>query len=485
MFDESLLLGKLQQAFILLMFIALPAGATTVDQNQVHQSQERTRVVVDQNQVHQSQEKTRVVVDQNRVHQSQERTQVLVDQVRVHQSPERTRVVFELSNPVKHNLFFLTDPRRLVIDFESAVLNTDLEAVDLKQSPILKIRSGLKDGSDLRMVFDLAGVVRPSSFSLEPVRQYGDRLVVDLHIPESRKQVQEDPAGHELRDVIIAIDAGHGGDDPGATGYAGIYEKDVVLSIATLLNNLFQKMPGYRAVMIRNGDYYIELRRRTQIARENHADVFLSIHANAFRSSSVNGVSVFALSDQGATSETARILAEKENETDLIGGVSLGDKDEMLPNVLLDLTSAASLEIGEKILGQISRFNNLHKTRVEQASFVVLKSPEIPSLLIETGFISNPEEGKKLATRQHQQRIANGIFEGVRQYMEDSPPQGTFLAWKKEAENDKLITYVIEPGDSLIDIANKYHISFENLIKFNGLRSNTILIGQVLKIPAS
>ena len=438
---ERLLLRTLQQAFILLMFIALPAGATTVDQ------------------------------------------------VRVHQSPERTRVVFELSNSVQHNLFSLTDPRRLVIDIESAVLNTDLEAVDLKQSPLLKIRSGVRDGSDLRMVFDLAGVVRPTSFSLEPVRQYGDRLVVDLHLPEPRKQVQEDPADQELRDVIIAIDAGHGGDDPGATGYAGIYEKDVVLSIATLLNNLFQTMPGYRAVMIRNGDYYIELRRRTLIARENHADVFLSIHADTFRSSSVNGVSVFALSDKGATSETARILAEKENETDLIGGVSLKDKDEMLLHVVLDFASAASLsaslEIGEKILGQISRFNNLHKRRVEQASFVVLKSPEIPSLLIETGFISNPNEGKKLATRQHQQRIANGIYEGVRQYMEDSPPQGTFLAWKKEAENDKLITYVIEPGDSLIAIANKYHISFENLKKFNGLRSNTILIGQVLKIPAS
>ena len=438
---ERLLLRTLQQASILLIFIALPAGATTVDQ------------------------------------------------VRVHQSPERTRVVFELSNSVQHNLFSLTDPRRLVIDIESAVLNTDLEAVDLKQSPILKIRSGVRDGSDLRVVFDLAGVVRPTSFSLEPVRQYGDRLVVDLHLPEPRKQVQEDPFDQELRDVIIAIDAGHGGDDPGATGYAGIYEKDVVLSIATLLNNLFQTMPGYRAVMIRNGDYYIELRRRTLIARENHADVFLSIHADTFRSSSVNGVSVFALSDKGATSETARILAEKENETDLIGGVSLKDKDEMLLHVVLDFASAASLsaslEIGEKILGQISRFNNLHKRRVEQASFVVLKSPEIPSLLIETGFISNPNEGKKLATRQHQQRIANGIYEGVRQYMEDSPPQGTFLAWKKEAENDKLITYVIEPGDSLIAIANKYHISFENLKKFNGLRSNTILIGQVLKIPAS
>ncbi len=454
---ERLLLRTLQQAFILLMFIALPAGATTVDQVRVHQSPERTRVVV--------------------------------DQVRVHQSPERTRVVFELSNSAQHNLFSLTDPRRLVIDIESAVLNTDLEAVDLKQSPILKIRSGVRDGSDLRVVFDLAGVVRPTSFSLEPVRQYGDRLVVDLHLPEPRKQVQEDPFDQELRDVIIAIDAGHGGDDPGATGYAGIYEKDVVLSIATLLNNLFQTMPGYRAVMIRSGDYYIELRRRTLIARENHADVFLSIHADAFRSSSVNGVSVFALSDKGATSETARILAEKENETDLIGGVSLKDKDEMLLHVVLDFASAASLsaslEIGEKILGQISRFNNLHKRRVEQASFEVLKSPEIPSLLIETGFISNPNEGKKLATRQHQQRIANGIYEGVRQYMEDSPPQGTFLAWKKEAENDKLITYVIEPGDSLIAIANKYHISFENLKKFNGLRSNTILIGQVLKIPAS
>ena len=184
--------------------------------------------------------------------------------------------MFELSNPVQHNLFPLADPRRLVIDIESALLNTDLDAVDLKQSPILKIRSGVRDGSDLRVVFDLAGDVRPTSFSLEPVMQYGDRLVIDLHLPEPQKQVQEDPADQEMRDVIIAIDAGHGGDDPGATGYAGVYEKDVVLSIATLLNNQLQTMPGYRGVMIRNGDYYVELRRRTLIARENHADIFLS-----------------------------------------------------------------------------------------------------------------------------------------------------------------------------------------------------------------
>lgn len=421
--------------------------------------------------------------------------QTSVDGLRVRPSPERTRIVFDLGEPVEHKVFSLTDPHRLVIDISNASLEADIDSLDLDRTPIRKVRSSRRnDGKDIRVVLDLSEEVKPRSFVLKPIMQYGDRLVIDLYgkagqtnTPVAQKSEQ---TLTRMRDVVIAIDAGHGGDDPGAIGPGNLYEKHVVLAISKKLRDLFEKEPGFRATLVRTGDYYIGLRKRTEIARRSQADVFLSIHADAFRTPNVSGASVFAISQKGATSETARWLAERENRADLIGGVgsvSLGDKDDLLAGVLLDLSMtaslSASLDMGNEVLKEMGRVNKLHKKRVEQASFAVLKSPDIPSLLIETGFISNPGEAKKLSNKNHQRKMANAIFVGVKRAMQANPPADSYLAWVKEGRQNEAITHVIERGDTLSEIAFRYRVSFEKLKDFNGLRSDTIRIGQKLKIP--
>lgn len=421
-------------------------------------------------------------------------SQTDIDGLRVRPSPERTRIVFDLGQPVEHNIFSLTDPHRLVIDISSARFSSDASNVVLEQTPILAVRTSRRNnGEDIRVVLDLSEEVRPRSFVLKPIMQYGDRLVIDLYgkdQPSGTVAPKSERTLTQMRDVIIAIDAGHGGDDPGAIGPGNLYEKDVVLGIARKLHDLFEHEPGFRAKLIREGDYYVALRKRTQIARSSQADVFLSIHADAFKTSKVSGASVYAISQKGATSETARWLAEKENRADLIGGVgsvSLDDKDDLLAGVLLDLSMTASLsfslEMGTAVLANLKRVNKLHKKTVEQAAFAVLKSPDIPSLLIETGYISNPGEAKKLATRSHQKKLANAIFRGVRVSMQSSPPNGSYLAWVKQGKSVDAITYVIESGDTLSEIASRYRVSSKKLKDFNGLRNDTIRIGQTLKIP--
>lgn len=420
-----------------------------------------------------------------------------IDNVRVRPSPERTRIVFDLGSPVQHKIFALESPDRLVIDIENVVLHADFEDIDLRETPISRLRSGVRNDRDLRVVLDLTEQVKPQSFVLKPIEQYGDRLVVDLYTPDQQQQQTAEPrstsgVSGQMRDVVIAIDAGHGGEDPGAIGHGGVREKEVVLSIAEHVATLFKREPGYRPHMIRNDDYYIALRRRTELARLAKADVFLSIHADAFKTASAQGASVYAISHRGATSETARWLAEKENRADLIGGVggvSLDDKDDMLAGVLLDLSMtaslAASLDLGASVLGSMQNVSRLHKRQVEQAGFAVLKSPDVPSILIETGYISNPGEAAALATRGHQQKLAKAIFYGVKRYMDNNPPPGSLLAWKKHNGDEKLSEYVIERGDTLSGIADRYQISAESIKKINGLRGDLIKIGQVLKIPTS
>ena len=418
-----------------------------------------------------------------------------IESVRVRPSPERTRIVFDLTQPVEHKIFALSNPQRLVIDISDAKLTKSLSKMDLEGTPILAMRSSSRNEHDLRVVLDLSTPVKPRSFVLKPIMQYGDRLVIDLYTNDQQLAAvvqKADRITRQMRDVVVAIDAGHGGDDPGAIGYGRLLEKKVVLSIANRLDKLFEKETGYKSILIRKGDYYIAHRKRTEIARKNQADIFLSIHADAFETSEASGASIYAISQQGATSEAARWVAEKENRADLIGGVggvSLDDKDDLLAGVLLDLSMtaslSASLEMGESVLAAISKVNKLHKKHVEQASFLVLKSPDIPSLLIETGFISNPSEARKLKSSSHQQKMAKAIFSGVISYMQDNPPDGSFLAWKKQGGDDKLGTYIIIRGDTLSEIASRYRVSFSNLKKVNGLRSNTIRIGQILKIPAS
>lgn len=419
-----------------------------------------------------------------------------IDSVRVRQSPERTRIVFDVSQPVEHRVFALNNPRRLVIDIPNATMQASFSSLDLSSTPIDALRAATRDGNNLRVVLDLNDKVKPRSFVLNPILQYGDRLVIDLYTSEQQVApvVQRaDLISKQMRDIVVAIDAGHGGEDPGAVGNKGkLYEKDVVLAISKRLARYFQNEPGFKPLLVREGDYYVGLRKRTQIARDNLVDVFLSIHADAFKTPDASGASVFAISQRGATSETARWLAEKENRADLIGGVggvSLDDKDDLLAGVLLDLSMTASLssslEMGEQVLKHIKPINRLHKKKVEQATFAVLKSPDIPSLLIETGFISNPREANRLNTGDHQEKMARAIFRGVRDYLAMHPPAGSYLAWKKQGGGAGVATYRIESGDTLSAIAVKHLVSADALKELNGLRGDTIRTGQLLKIPAT
>ena len=408
-----------------------------------------------------------------------------VDDVRMWAGPENTRLVFDISGPVEHSVFMLRSPNRLVIDLKNTQLRQAPRGLDFDNSVVRKLRSAKRNSHDLRMVLDLKGDVRPQSFLLKPTKQYGHRLVIDLSDTSvkpvtkvARSSVQ--PTDGAPRDVIVAIDAGHGGDDPGASGHGGTREKHVVLAIARHLEKLIEKEPGMRPVMIRNGDYYLGLRKRMEKARDMQADLFISIHADAFRNGRASGASVYVLSQNGATSEAAQWLANSENNSDLIGGVSLDDKDELLRSVLLDLsqnaTIAASLDVGSNVLKELGGIGKVHKSRVEQAGFMVLKSPDIPSILVETGYISNKREERNLRNEAYQQKLAVAMITGVRRYFLQNPPPGTRLAMIEQQ-------HVIRPGETLSSIAARYSVTQLALRVANGLDDSRLNIGQILQIP--
>ena len=422
--------------------------------------------------------------------------------IRSHESPEKTRLVMDLSSPAEHTLFTLENPDRVVIDLSgvSAPSSPMRDRKWLKQlfkGPIKSVRLSPESSTDLRVVLELSARVKPMSFLLKPIDQYGDRLVVDLFrapdraaLSDPAKKVAASVESQTNRNLVIAIDAGHGGDDPGAIGPKRIYEKTVVLDIAKALQKEANRHPGYQAILTRGGDYYVAHRKRTAIAREHQADVFISIHADAWKTPDASGASVYAISESGATSETALWLAEKENRADLIGGVgsvSLDDKDDVLAEVLLDLSMTASLSssilIGESVLSALKPFNKLHKSKVEQASFIVLKSPDIPSILVETGFISNPGEANRLASKAHQEKLASAIFKGVDAYFRTNPPPGTLLASRSAQQPGTAMTYKIRRGDTLSEIAERFQVSSAQIKELNSLRSDKIRIGQVLEIP--
>lgn len=437
--------------------------------------------------------------------------------VRIWRAPDNTRLVFDLKGPVQHNLFTLVAPDRIVIDISNASLSTSLGGLDLKNTPISGIRSAQRDVSDLRVVIDLTAPVNPKSFTLPPNQQYGHRLVVDLYDQNTppAASIPEQVAGQQIpvpvsptqrppkavtpasakRDIIVAIDAGHGGEDPGALSpVKGQYEKHVTLAIAKELQKQINAQKGFRGELVRTGDYFIPLRKRTEIARKKGADLFISIHADAAPRASASGASVYALSEGGATSETARWLADSENQSDLIGGtgsVTLDDKDRMLAGVLLDLSMTAtltsSLNVGKKVLDNMGGVTKLHKTRVEQAGFMVLKSPDIPSILVETGFITNPQEASKLRSSSHQRALAVSINKGVVQFFKENPPPGTYIAWQREEGKISIgpRKHVVSRGESLSMIALRYEISMAQLKSANNLKSDTLKVGQTLTIPAT
>ncbi len=412
---------------------------------------------------------------------------VQVDGVRLSQSGDKLRLVFAISSPVKHRLFRLSNPDRVVLDLSNARAGRLQKVAGSGAGWLKRIRSASRNGGDLRLVLDLSRPAEPRSFILKPNKKYGYRLVLDLAAagkPGAGVSSRPAPPPRRGRDVIVAIDAGHGGEDPGAVGRNRTREKDVVLSIARKLEALVNREPGMRAVMIRDGDYRIALRDRVRKAREQKADLFVSIHADSIGKGNASGSSVFALSENGATSEAARLLAARENAVDLIGGVSLGDKDENLARVLVDLSQRAaieaSLKVGSHVLEQLGKVNSLHKKKVEQAGFAVLKSPDIPSILVETAFISNPGEERKLNSAKHQQRLARAILNGVRAYFLEYAPPGTTLALRKQGKR-----YVIQPGDTISTIARRHRVRMDELRRNNGLRDDLLRVGDVLLIPAT
>ncbi|RME34158.1 MAG: AMIN domain-containing protein [Gammaproteobacteria bacterium] len=402
--------------------------------------------------------------------------------LRIWPSPDGTRVVFDLSAPVRHKTFRMHDPERVVIDLSGTRRARKASLAARDRGLVRRVRSGRRGEGDLRVVLDLKKEARASSFLLEPNSSYGHRLVVDLEPLGGKVAAGKEPVAVSLpsrdRDVVVAIDPGHGGEDPGATGAGGTREKDVVLAIAARLKKLIDAEPGMRAELIRDGDYYLSLRRRIDKARRLHADLFISIHADAFRDRRVRGASVYVLSRRGASSEAARWLAESENAADYIGGVPLDDKDEVLRSVLLDLSQTATLEasidIAAEVLRRLNRISSMHKREVQHAGFVVLKSPDIPSILVETAFISNPTEEKNLRKPAYQTRLARAIMEGVRHYFQHRPPPGTLLASRRHR---------VVPGETLSGIARRYQVSTSELRRVNRLRDEKLRIGETLIIP--
>ncbi len=400
--------------------------------------------------------------------------------IRVWAAPDNTRVVFDVSSPVKHDLKLLSEPFRVVIDLENTEPFSNLPQPVTRDEYVRGIRSG-QHGDFLRIVLDLKKHAQAKSFLLAPNEHYGHRLVVDISDgKEQQVAIKQEVPTSGYRNVVVAIDAGHGGEDPGAIGPWGTHEKTVVLQIAKKLAHFINRERGMQAELTRHGDYYLPLRRRIELARKHKADLFISIHADAFTNSKVHGSSVYVLSRRGASSEHARWLAERENASDLIGGVSLDDKDGLLASVLLDLSQTASLEASidaaERVLEGLKKVGKLHKPGVESAAFAVLKSPDIPSLLVETAFISNPQEEKKLLSAAHQQELARALAVSIKRYFEVYAPNGTLLASRQ---------HIIERGDTLIEIAKHYRVSLHSLRALNGLADDSIKAGQVIVIPGA
>ena len=415
---------------------------------------------------------------------------VEVHEVRLWRAPDHTRIVFDLTGPSDHKLIVLDNPRRIVLDMENASLKADLDALKLANTPVTRVRSGVREGDDLRVVLDISAAVDPRSFALRANEKAGDRLVLDLYdketkalkAPAAKKSVKQSAK----RNIIIAIDAGHGGEDPGALGPRKLREKDVVLRIAKELNALLKADKGFAPTMIRSGDYYVSLRGRRDLARKRQADLFVSIHADAFKRKEANGASVYALSTRGATSTAASYLAQRENSADLVGGVSLSDKDDVLAGVLADLSMTStldtSLKLGDKVLRNVDSVARLHKTRVEQAGFAVLKSPDIPSILVETGFISNPGEAKKLGTSSYQKKMARAIHRGIKDWFLAHPPSGTLIAWQRQQDGQQ---YTIARGDTLSGIAQRFNVPLSDLKSRNRISGSKIRVGQTLTIPTT
>ena len=407
--------------------------------------------------------------------------------VRVWPSPDNTRIVFDLKNEPKYSYFRLNNPERLVIDFETTSTKINLSKISNESDLIKRIRqSKPKNKNSLRIVLELNKSIKPVLFPLKPTSPYGNRLVIDL----VDRSVRQQPLPQKIagkRDVLIAIDAGHGGEDPGSVGAKGSYEKKVTLGVANRLAKLIDKEPGMKSVMVRKSDYYIKPNRRTEIARQHKVDFFISIHADAFTTPQPKGASVWVLSLRRANTEIGKWIEQREKHSELLGGAAQVLKDtnseKYLARALLDMSMEHSMSTGYDIaleaIKELKKITKMHKTVPQSASLAVLKSPDIPSLLVETGFISNHAEEKLLNSPKHQNKLAKALYNAVFRYFKNNPPEGSYLA------QHKVLRHKIRSGESLSVLAKRYSISLGRLKDYNNLSDNRVKIGQVIEIPST
>lgn len=412
-----------------------------------------------------------------------------VENIRIWTEHGRTRVVLDLTQPAVHKIFTLRGPDRLIIDLQDGRLAKSLTVMPKGSGSVAAIRTGVRANGQLRIVLDLQEAVRSRSFTAAPNSKYGDRLVVDLQRQDKLKTVKRASESYVRgRDIVIVIDAGHGGHDPGAVGPGRTREKDVALAVSRKLANKINAEAGMKAVLVRNSDRYVDHRARMEIARRNKADLFISVHADAVDDRRASGASVYVLSLKGASDEAAKRLAQRENASNLIGGVSLAGKDPVLASVLLDLSQnaalGASLDVGAEVIRELSRVGKVHRRSVQQAGFLVLKSPDVPSILVETAYISNPAEEKRLRSAAHQNQLAQAILTGVRRYFYKNPPPDTLIALNMQRSPSPKVSHVIARGDTLSEIAERYHVSMAAIRLANRLSSDTVRVGQKLQIPA-
>jgi N-acetylmuramoyl-L-alanine amidase len=438
----------------------------------------------------------------------------------------KTQLVFNVKGRFYYQHFLLEHPLRYVVDVYNAKSLTQRNKIKLASTPVAQIRIAHYRPLVRRIVLDLRESAKIHSFVLKTQQHNQYRLVFDLntanHTQISRKpsmwslsrpirmrtatilpyttpssntkskqaasfDLPSNSAQAVTRKLMVVIDPGHGGKDPGATGQRGTHEKNVVLAISKALQRDINKQPGFKAVLTRRSDYFIPLRGRLAIARKYKADLFIAIHADAYRNRQAEGVSVFALSSRGATSEAARWLARRENKSELMGGVQLNDKSNILKSVLINLSQTASIRssllIGQDIINKVRPIARLHHSRVEQAAFVVLKSPDIPSLLVETGFLSNAYEERRLRSARYQQTIAHALMTGIKQFFVNRPPRNTWLAYWRDHPRTKAQQYQIARGDTLSGISDHFRVTVATIRNLNNLASNQLKIGQKLLIP--
>jgi N-acetylmuramoyl-L-alanine amidase len=416
-----------------------------------------------------------------------------VEGIRFWQSPTKTRVVFDMSSTPNHQLMTLANPHRIVIDINQGEVAVDLNQININSTLIERIRSSYShETQNLRLVLDLKRQAKPNSFTLKPIQNVGNRLVVDLVENEAEavaaKAIKR-AADLKKNNILVVIDAGHGGEDPGAIGAMGTYEKNIALSISKMVADAINRQAGMKAVMSRTGDYYIGLRKRTEIARAKGADLFISVHADAFRDKRVRGASVWVLSDKGADSEVGRWLEQREKEADLLGGVesvALNNYEADVAEVLLKIQTEHSVRlsqsIAQNVIDELARTIVVHNNKTKSAGFIVLKNPAIPSILVETGFISNREDERNLRSRKYQQKVANSIVRGVHDYFRTNTPMGVKMA-NIDLVNSGPMTHRVSRGDTLSGIAHKYGVSMKQLRRTNNLKGDKLLVGKNLIIP--